>query len=284
MTTLTRPNWRAQLGSWVESARVQRVITALILINAVTLGLQTSERAVEAAGGLLYVLDRLVVAVFVVEIAAKLAAFRGAFWRSGWNVFDFLVVAISVIPAGEQFAVLRALRVLRVLRLTTVVPQMRSVVGSLLAALPGMTSIIGVLLLIFYVAAVMATQLYGDRFPDDFGHIGISMYTLFQIMTLESWSEAIVRPVMEVYPSAWLFFVPFIVVTSFAVLNLFMALIVDSMQKLHAAEWEEEREEIGEIGARERAAIEEELASLREELRLLRRDMAGGGQGAEERD
>ncbi|KPV40707.1 hypothetical protein AN478_06000 [Thiohalorhabdus denitrificans] len=284
MTTLTRPNWRAQLGSWVESARVQRVITALILINAVTLGLQTSERAVEAAGGLLYVIDRLVVAVFVLEITAKLAAFRGAFWRSGWNVFDFLVVGVSVIPAGEQFAVLRALRVLRVLRLTTVVPQMRSVVGSLLAALPGMTSIIAVLLLIFYVAGVMATRLYGEQFPDDFGNIGISMYTLFQIMTLESWSEAIVRPVMEVYPSAWLFFVPFIVITSFAVLNLFMALIVDSMQKLHAAEWEEEREEISEIGARERAAIEEELASLREELRLLRREMAGGGQRTEDRD
>lgn len=274
-------NWRFRLGQWVESDPIQRLIIVLILVNAVTLGLETSERAVAAAGGLLTVLDRAVVAVFVVEIATKLIAFRGGFWRSGWNVFDFLVVAVSVIPVGEQFAVLRALRVLRVLRLTTVVPQMRQVVGSLLGALPGMASIVGVLMLIFYVAGVMATKLFGDRFPDDFGSIAISMYTLFQIMTLESWSEAIVRPVMEVYPYAWLFFIPFIVVTAFAVLNLFMALIVDSMQKLHEAEWEEERAEIEDVGARERAAIESEVAALREEVRGLRRDLAGDAAATE---
>ena len=281
MQTGRQSGWRARLGSRVESAPVQRLITLLILVNAVTLGLETSERAMAAAGDLLYVLDRGVVAVFVVEIGAKLVAFRGGFWRSGWNVFDFLVVAVSVIPAGEQFAVLRALRVLRVLRLTTVVPQMRKVVGSLLGALPGMASIIGVLLLVFYVAGVMATKMFGDRFPDDFGSIAISMYTLFQIMTLESWSEAIVRPVMEVFPYAWLFFIPFIVITAFAVLNLFMALIVDSMQKLHEAEWQEERAELEEVGARERAAIETEIASLREEVAGLRRDLAAGGRPEE---
>ncbi|MEF8793078.1 ion transporter [Thiohalorhabdus sp.] len=274
-------DWRSRLGQWVESQRIQRLITVLILVNAVTLGLETSDRAMAAAGGLLTVLDRAVVAVFVVEIASKLVAFRAGFWRSGWNVFDFVVVAVSVIPAGEQFAVLRALRVLRVLRLTTVVPQMRQVVGSLLGALPGMASIVGVLVLIFYVAGVMATKLFGDRFPDDFGSIAISMYTLFQIMTLESWSEAIVRPVMEVYPYAWLFFIPFIVITAFAVLNLFMALIVDSMQKLHEAEWEEERAEIEDVGARERAAIEGEVAALREEVQGLRRDLAEDGAAAE---
>jgi voltage-gated sodium channel len=278
MQTAADSDWRARLGAWVESARVQRLITVLILINAVTLGLETSERAVAAAGDLLYVLDRAVVAVFVVEIGSKLVAFRGRFWRSGWNVFDFLVVAVSVIPAGEQFAVLRALRVLRVLRLTTVVPQMRQVVGSLLGALPGMASIIGVLMLIFYVAGVMATKLFGEQFPDDFGSVAISMYTLFQIMTLESWSEAIVRPVMEIYPYAWLFFIPFIVITAFAVLNLFMALIVDSMQKLHEAEWQEERAELEEVGARERAAIESEVAALRREVAALRQSLTGTGE------
>ena len=273
--------WRARLGAWVESTRVQRTITVLILVNAVTLGLATYDAVTAKIGGALYIVDRAVVAVFVVEIAAKLVAFRGAFWRSGWNVFDFLVVAVSVIPAGEQFAVLRALRVLRVLRLTTVVPQMRKVVGSLLGALPGMASIVAVLLLIFYVAGVMATRLFGDEFPDEFGGIGISMYTLFQIMTLESWSEAIVRPIMAVYPYAWLFFIPFIVITAFAVLNLFMALIVDSMQKLHEAEWQEERAEIEEVGTRERAAIEAEIAALRDELRALRQDI--GERSGEER-
>lgn len=272
---------RERLGTWIESGPMQRIIIAVIVINAVTLGLETSDVLMAQWGGLLQALDRAALAVFVVEIGLKLYAFGLRFFRSAWNLFDFTVVAIALVPASGPLAVLRALRVLRVLRLVSSVPRLRFVVEALLAAVPGITSIAGLMLLLFYIFAVMSTSLFGERFPEWFGNIGASMYTLFQIMTLESWSEAIVRPVMEVFPYAWLFFIPFIVITAFAVLNLFMALIVDSMQKLHEAEWQEERAELEEVGARERAAIETEIASLREEVAGLRRDLAAGGRPEE---
>jgi voltage-gated sodium channel len=151
-------------------------------------------------------------------------------------VFDFVVVAIALVPASGPLSVLRALRVLRVLRVLTIVPSMRRVVGGLLAAIPGLASIAGVLALIFYVFAVITTNLFGDRFPEWFGSIGHSLYTLFQVMTLESWSMGIVRPVMEVYPYAWAFFIPFILIATFTMLNLFIGIIVNAMQSITDAD------------------------------------------------
>lgn len=231
---------RGRLQRLVDSPRTQRIVTALILLNAVTLGLETSESAMATAGPLLVLIDRLILTVFVLEILGKLIVYRLAFFRSGWNVFDFLIVGIALVPATENLSVLRALRILRVLRLMSVVPQLRQVVQALLQAIPGMASIIGVLVLVFYVSAVLATKLFGTHPDADmqewFGTIGASMYTLFQVMTLESWSMGIVRPVMEVYPYAWAFFVPFIMMTTFAVVNLLVGLIVNSMQDAHAEE------------------------------------------------
>jgi voltage-gated sodium channel len=209
----------------------------------------------------------------------RLWAYRARFFRGGWNVFDFVIVAIAWLPTTGAFSVLRALRVLRVLRLLSVVPQMRSVVGALLNALPGMGSIVAVLLLVFYVSAVMATQLFGAAFPDWFGSVGASMYSLFQIMTLESWSMGIVRPLMEVYPLAWLFFVPFVIVTSFAVLNLFIALIVNSMQSVH----EQDRQETArseEIAHDERAHLMEAVQALRGDVQRLQRALEERSGGA----
>jgi len=155
---------------------------------------------------------------------------RTRFFRDPWSVFDFLVVAIALVPASGQLAVLRALRVLRVLRILTIVPSMRRVVGGLLAAIPGLASIGMVLALVFYVFAVITTNLFGGAFPDWFGTLGRSLYTLFQVMTLESWSMGISRPVMEVYPYAWIFFIPFILIATFTMLNLFIGVIVSAMQ------------------------------------------------------
>lgn len=224
----------ALLRNFVESRVFNFSITFVIVINAITLGLETSPRAMSFAGPLLLAIDAAALWVFTVEISLKLWVYRSRFVRNGWNVFDFVIVAIAWLPAAGPLSVLRALRIMRVLRLVSVVPQMRTVVGALFRALPGMGSILAVLMLVFYVAAVMATKLFGAGFPDWFGSIGASMYSLFQIMTLESWSMGIVRPVMEQYPDAWAFFVPFIVVTTFTVLNLFIALIVNSMQSLQA--------------------------------------------------
>jgi voltage-gated sodium channel len=182
-------------------------------------------------GPLLLTLDVIFLTIFVIEIAARLIAHGARFWRDPWSVFDFTVVAVALIPTTESLSGLRALRILRALRLISAVPSMRRVVAGLFRAIPGMTAVVALLALIFYVFSVMATMLYGDTFPEYFGTIGESAYSLFQIMTLESWSQGIVRPVLEVHPLAWLFFIPFILMTSFAVLNLFIGIIVDSMQE-----------------------------------------------------
>jgi voltage-gated sodium channel len=190
----------------------------------------------EMAGPLIVTLDQICLAIFVVEIAAKLTARGFGFFKRGWNIFDFVIVGISLIPAAQGLSVLRALRILRLLRVLSVTPSLRRVVEGLMSALPGMGSVFLLTGLIFYIAAVMATKLFGETFPEWFGTLGLSAYSLFQIMTLESWSMGIVRPVMEVYPYAWAFFVPFILVTTFAVVNLVVGLIVNSMQDAHHEE------------------------------------------------
>jgi voltage-gated sodium channel len=262
--------WRDRLAAWIEQPRVQRTVIALIVMNAVILGLETSRAVMTHWGALLTTLDAMILAVFVAELALRIAAHRAAFFRDPWSVFDFTVVAIALVPAAGPFAVLRALRVLRVLRLLTMVPSMRRVVGGLLAAIPGLASVIAIIGIIFYVAAVIATQLFGERFPDWFGHLGESAYTLFQIMTLESWSMGIVRPVMEVYPQAWLFFVPFILVATFTMLNLFIAIIVNAMQS-HSAAQQEQTVAAVESATREvDRHVHEHLERIEAELRALR--------------
>lgn len=254
----------------VESARFQHFIVAVIVINAITLGLETSPTIMAQAGGLLLALDRAALIVFVVEIAMKLIVYRFGFFRSGWNVFDFTIVAITLAPVGEGFAVLRSLRILRALRLVSVIPSMRKVVGALLRAIPGMGSVLSLLLLVFYVAAVMSTKLFGQDFPEWFGSIGASLYTLFQVMTLESWSMGIARPVMETHGYAWLFFVTFILLTTFAVLNLFIAIVVDAMSETEREEQAKTREQVD----REHNQVLAELTALRAELAALRQELA----------
>ncbi|GAB59908.1 ion transporter [Rheinheimera nanhaiensis] len=233
---VSAPTLRARLKQFIEHNTVQRVLLALILINAVILGMETMPGVMAAIGGYLLTLDKAILAVFVLEIAIRLFVHRLAFFKDGWSVFDFIVVGIALVPASGPFAVLRALRVLRVLRVLTFVPSMRKIVGALIQSLNGMLSIAMVLALIYYVAAVMVTKLFGQAFPDWFGSLGASLYTLFQVMTLESWSMGIARPVMEQFPYAWAFFVPFILIATFTMLNLFIAVIVNAVQSMHDEE------------------------------------------------
>jgi voltage-gated sodium channel len=243
----------------------ERVILGLILVNAVTLGLETSPTVMAAIGPVLYTLDKMILGVFVAEIIAKLIVRRLAFFRDPWNVFDFAVVAIALIPASGPLSVLRALRVLRILRLITILPSLKRVVGALLGALPGMGSIVMLLGLIFYVGAVMSTKLFGASFPEQFGSLPASSFTLFQVMTLEGWSDAVVRPIMAQYPYAWLFFIPFILATTFIALNLFIGVVVSAMQ----AEVEAKKEDDA-----KGAKAEPDLAVLVEEVRALRAELA----------
>jgi voltage-gated sodium channel len=227
---------RQRLDAFLDRPATRNAIIAVILVNAVVLGLEATPAAMAAFGPVLVAVDTACLAVFVVELTLKLIAQGPRFFRQGWNLFDFVIVGIALVPAAGPFSVLRALRILRVLRIVSVFPRLRRVVEGFVTALPGMGSVFLLMALIFYIAAVMATKLFGASFPEWFGDLGSSGYSLFQIMTLESWSMGIVRPVMEVYPLAWAFFVPFIMVTTFAVVNLLVGLIVNSMQDAHAEE------------------------------------------------
>ena len=268
--TATPKGLSARLDAFVSSAAFRNVITALILINALILGAETYPlpAPVNAA---LQIADQAITAVFVVEILLKLVAWRLAFFRSGWNWFDLSVVAISLVPDAGAFTVLRALRVLRLFRLFSVMPEMRKVVEALGKAIPGMGAIMMVLGLIFYVAAVMGAKLFSGTHPEFFANVGASAFTLFQVMTLESWSMGVARPVISEHPYAWIFFVVFIILTSFAVLNLFIAVIVDSLQSKHFDE-EVHRQEAAHD---ERELLLAELRALRSEVSELRQTLDG---------
>jgi voltage-gated sodium channel len=255
---------RTQVGDWIESTPVTLFIIAVILINAITLGLETSVIFMQRYGHILDTLDQLILSIFVIEITLKLYAFGWRFFKSGWNVFDFLIVAIALMPSAGTFSVLRVLRILRVLRLISIVPQLRFIVESLLKALPGISSIFILLSLLYYIFAVIATQLFGPQFPEWFGTLTQSMYTLFEIMTLEGWSY-MARAIMEQFPYAWLFFVLFILIATFTMLNLFVAIIVDTMQTLHEHGKVENPSEVG---------YHQELDQLRQQNRALQEEIS----------
>lgn len=215
--------------TFIESRYFQNFIIAVIILNGIVLGIQTSRGLAPSTMQLLDVVDQACLAIFVIELVMKLLVYRLAFFRQGWNIFDFVIVGISLVPASGQLSILRTFRIFRVLRLITTVDSIRRVVSGMLIAIPGVGSVGALLLIFFYIGAVISTSLFGELFPDWFGDLGRSMYSLFQIMTLESWSMGIVRPVMEQFPYAWIFFIPFIMVTTFMVLNLFIGIIVDAI-------------------------------------------------------
>lgn len=261
---------RGTLYSIVESTAAVRFITFLILVNSVTLGIETDPTLLKDYDEFLTLIDKSILVVFTIEILLKLVAYRADFFRSGWNNFDFFIVGIAWIPAIGALSILRSLRIFRVFRLFSVVPQMRRVLTALVHSIPGMMSVVGILVLIFYVCAVLATTLFGahqdPQMQEWFGSISASLYTLFQIMTLESWSMGIVRPTMTIFPLSWLFFVPFIIVTSFAVLNLFIGIIVDAMQSAQHEPREHDKSELKQFTHQEVESLHQQLNQLQNEL------------------
>ena len=258
----------------IESNITTTVITILILLNAVILGLETDDYFASKFGGILNWADKFILILFSFELFLKFYVYRIKFFHSGWNIFDLSIVIIAWLPTSGALTVLRALRILRVLRLISVVPQLRRVVSAIGYSIPGMVSVVGVLGLIFYVASVLATKLFGihpDPFMQEwFGSIGASAYTLFQIMTLESWSMGVVRPTMELFPWAWAFFIPFIIITSFAVLNFFIGIIVDSMQIAQKDDQVNNEIENSHITMKEYKLLKKQLDELVTEINLLR--------------
>lgn len=262
------------LGKFIEHPRTQRIILILILINAVLLGLETSPGVMNRFGTLIRLMDQAILAIFVIEILLRIAVHRLAFFRDPWSLFDFLVIGIALLPATGQLSVLRTLRVLRVLRVLTVVPSMRRVVAALLGAIPGLASIALVLGIIYYVFAVIATNLFATSFPEWFGNLGKSLYTLFQVMTLESWSMGIARPVMDQHPLAWIFFITFILVATFTMLNLFIAIIVNAMQNYSESEHRDNLDALDQTRVHIEHDLHQQVRALREELVLLRNTLS----------
>lgn len=260
--TATDPGLRERVRRFIESAGFERAVTAVIVANAVTLGVETSPLISARLGDSLHAFDRLVLVVFVVELMLRFFVHRGRFFRDPWRVFDLVVVGVAIVPAGSAFAVLRALRVLRVLRLVSLVPSMRRVIGALLQAVPGMTSIVGLMGLVLYVSAVMATKLFREIAPEHFGTLGTSLFTLFQVMTVEGWPD-IAREVMEHSPLSWIFFVAYLLIATFMVLNLFIAVVVNAMQS-------QVTEDIRDEGETHTRLILEEVRALRREIETLR--------------
>ena len=264
-----------KIAEFIESRAVTISITVLIMINAVTLGMETENELSAQIGGVLNWIDRAILIVFSIEIALKFYAYRLSFFRSGWNIFDLTIIAIAWMPTTGALSVLRTWRILRILRLISVVPQMRRVVSAIGYSIPGMASVVSVLGLIFYVSAVLTTKLFGAH-PDPnmqewFGSISASGYTLFQIMTLESWSMGVVRPTMDLFPWAWAFFLPFIIVTSFAVLNFFIGIIVDSMQTAQRLEADAAmQKDDAPITKRDLKKLLSQLADISEKLEKVR--------------
>lgn len=219
-------NW---LTHFVESEKTERLILGLIILNAITLGMETSQSIMASHGALLHVIDRTLLAIFVLELAARMIVKRAAFFRDPWSLFDTFVVGIALLPASGSLSVLRALRVLRVLRLITALPSLKRVVAGLIGAIPGMGSIMLLMTLIYYVFAVMGTKLFGATAPEQFGTLGHTAYTLFQVMTFDDWSNGVAKPLMEQHPYAIAYLVIFILLSAFMMLNLFIGVVVSAL-------------------------------------------------------
>jgi voltage-gated sodium channel len=222
---------QAALIRLVESERFRNAVMIAVALNAFVLGLDTYADLPQTIHVWCDALDNLFVALFVIELSLKLLAWRIRFFASAWNVYDLVVVVLSLVASGP-YSVLRTLRILRTLRLVSAVPAMRRVVEALIRAIPGISAILGIMAVFFYVGAVLTTSMWGAEFPELFGALGVSARTLFQLMLFDNWGD-VVKTVGATHPMAPLFFFVFTVISAFAVLNLFIAVMVDALRTEH---------------------------------------------------
>lgn len=260
---------RKKLAKILDGNKVQSFITGLIFINAITLGLETSSSIRSTVGTYLQIFDNFVIIVFAVEITLKLYANGLRFFKNGWNIFDFTIVLISLIPATGSLSVLRALRVLRILRLLKMVPRLKFIVNSLFKSLPDLLWIFMIILIFFYLYSVMGTKLFGESFPELFGTLATSMFTLFQLMTLEDWVNGVAKPVMSVFPNAYIYFISFILITSVVVLNLIIAVIVSGLEAIQTEDKKILIDEFGKDIESDKQEILTELRSLKSKLTYI---------------
>jgi len=256
---------REKIKQFIESKSVQNFIIGLIVLNSITIGFETSDKVMSSIGDTLLLIDKIILAIFVLEITLKLYAYGFSFFKSGWNIFDFSIVAIALLPASGTLAVLRSLRIFRSLRLLKNLPKLRFIVEALLHSLPSLGWIFVLLALVFYVFAVIGTKLFGAAYPEWFGNLGASMFTLFQIMTLEGWVE-ISREIMKDIPLANIYFIIFILLASYTTLNIFIAIVVNTMSEVQQKTSKEGIEKIEDIIQDEKEELRKDILSLKEQI------------------
>lgn len=249
----------------VESGWFQNTVITVIVLNGISLGMETYEDSFGRYSAWFRIADHVFVCVFAAELALKVYARGRAFFRDPWNWFDLFVVGVAVVPANDGFSVLRLLRILRLLRLISVIPQMREIVSALFRSVPGLGTVIGLLFIIMYTSAVLGEKLFEEISPRYFGDLGTTLYTLFMLLTTENWPD-ISDSVIDEAPHAWIFFVAFIVVSAFIVLNLIIGVIVTSMeQEVSAERWEEDQV----MEAEQHEAVMAQLGALTDEVARL---------------
>ena len=256
---------REKVKQFVEKNSVQNFIIALIIFNSITIGMETSSAIMNSFGNILLLIDKIILAIFVLEITLKLYAYGFSFFKSGWNIFDFSIVAIALLPASGTLAVLRSLRIFRSLRLLKNLPKLRFIVEALLHSLPSLGWIFVLLALVFYVFAVIGTKLFGAAYPEWFGNLGASMFSLFQIMTLEGWAE-ISREIMKEFPLSNIYFVIFILLASYTTLNIFIAIVVNTMSEVQQKTSKEGIEKIEDIIQDEKDELRKDIRQLKEQI------------------
>ncbi|WP_245411511.1 ion transporter [Alkalicoccus urumqiensis] len=227
-------NWKQSLNNIVTHTAFTSAVILLILFNAVLVGLETYPSIYEGRESFFQSLDRILLWIFTVEIAMRLLASSSlkSFFSSSWNWFDFCIVAAGHIFMGAHFVtVLRILRVIRVFRAVSVIPSLRRLVDALIMTIPSLGNIMLLMSIIFYIFAVIGTMLFQETSPEYFGTLELSLLTLFQVVTLESWASQVMRPIMEVHSFAWMYFVSFVLVGTFVIFNLFIGVIVSNVDK-----------------------------------------------------
>jgi len=269
-TTLTHSGTlRLRLKSFFESSFFQTFIVAVIILNSVLIGAETSSKVMDSFGAYIDFFDLAILVLFSIEIILKIFVYRLSFFKSSWNLFDFGIVAISIIPAAGSFAVFRALRIIRTLRLLKNIPRLRLIIESLLKSIPSIGWIIVLLTIVYYTFAVIGVNIFGSSYPEFFGGLGTALFTLFQIMTLESWSSAIARPIMDGAPFAAIYFISFILIATYTTLNIFIAIVVNTMNEVTLKDLQAEEEHIKDFVKEENTKIHEQLNSLAKKIDQL---------------
>ncbi|HEY5706460.1 MAG TPA: ion transporter [Terrimicrobiaceae bacterium] len=246
-----------KIGWITDSALFRRVVITLIVLNAIIVGLDTYPQIHAAYGKVLSLADRIILYVFSLELVLRLLGSNPpiAFFRSGWNLFDLIIVGVSFLPASQFFTVARLFRILRALRTVSVLPDLQKVVTALLRSLPALGHILILLALLMYVYAAIGTSLFGEFAPKYFGSLHQSVLTLFSVITLEGWI-AVMDEVLPHIPAAWIYFVTFILFATFVFMNFFVGVIVNNLQAVEI----EERDDIAEI-RKALARVEAQLQS-----------------------